>query len=260
MTVQPSPPPSAGASGFGEASTRKNWLGILSLVLGLTCFGMVGVIVGHAALRAVARGDASNRGIAVAGLTASYVNIAAFIALVAWGSAQDSAPWSAPVPGGSGESGLHPVGSYSAAPSPSPDDLLAALDTSVESSDAWFGVSVGDCVADYRDSLTTDGESLVFHGMDVVPCDQAHYAEVYVIAELATDRPPRDDDAWTYLRAACEGEAFADYVGVDFASTQLTYAWLYPADSWWLEGNHQLVCMVTNTDASVVGSLRGVAR
>lgn len=51
----------------------KNVLGILALVMPFICLSPVGIILGHLGLRAVKRGEANNRGVALAGLIVSYV-------------------------------------------------------------------------------------------------------------------------------------------------------------------------------------------
>ncbi len=59
-------------------ATQKDWMGITSLVLSLTTlvFGVTwigGVIFGHLGLAAAKRGEASNRGVALAGTIIGWV-------------------------------------------------------------------------------------------------------------------------------------------------------------------------------------------
>ncbi len=68
------PPPYYGA----PAGAQKNWMGITALVLSLatmvTWFTWIGgIIFGHMGLAAVKRGEASNRGIALAGTIVGWV-------------------------------------------------------------------------------------------------------------------------------------------------------------------------------------------
>lgn len=63
---------------YGQATTAKNWMGIASLVLslatvvfGFTCIG--GIILGHLGLAAAKRGEANNRGLALAGVIVGWV-------------------------------------------------------------------------------------------------------------------------------------------------------------------------------------------
>ena len=69
------PPPPAGylyATNYSPANTSKNWMGITSLILsaatvivGITF--IPGVILGHMGLAAAKRGEANNKGVALAG-------------------------------------------------------------------------------------------------------------------------------------------------------------------------------------------------
>ena len=68
------PPPYYGA----PVSTQKDWMGITALVLSLaslvTGFTWIGgIIFGHLGLAAARRGEASNRGIALAGTIIGWV-------------------------------------------------------------------------------------------------------------------------------------------------------------------------------------------
>ena len=58
--------------------TQKNWMGIVSLVASLstifTGIGCIaGIVFGHLGLNAVKKGEANNRGLALAGLITGYV-------------------------------------------------------------------------------------------------------------------------------------------------------------------------------------------
>lgn len=60
------PPPSA-------SSGQKNYLGILALIFPFVFLGLVGIVMGHLGLAAVKRGEANNRGVALAGTILSWV-------------------------------------------------------------------------------------------------------------------------------------------------------------------------------------------
>ncbi len=80
-TVAYPPVPPAGylyAANYNAANTAKNWMGITSLALsaasiifGITC--IPGVILGHMGLSAAKRGEANNRGLALAGVIVGWV-------------------------------------------------------------------------------------------------------------------------------------------------------------------------------------------
>lgn len=95
------PAPQHGAPAFpmyGPRGDEKNWMGIVALVSSIAAFvvvpflgSVVGVIFGHLGLSAAKRGEASNRGLALAGTIVGYVGIGlsvlvgiAYVAFFAW--------------------------------------------------------------------------------------------------------------------------------------------------------------------------------
>ncbi len=80
-------------------------------------------------------------------------------------------------------SGLQPIAEGIEDASPELDDLNPAseevdtsrvLDSSLESSEAWYGLTVGDCVLDfYPPSIDLD-EIVVLDGVEIVPCTGSH--------------------------------------------------------------------------------------
>lgn len=84
---------------YGARPDPKNWMGIVALVGGILGLifvvpflgSLAGIIFGHLGLGAVKRGEANNRGLALAGTILGYVGMAimvvvviAYIALFAW--------------------------------------------------------------------------------------------------------------------------------------------------------------------------------
>jgi hypothetical protein len=56
----------------------------------------------------------------------------------------------------------------------------------------------------------------------------------------------------------CGGDAFTDYVGRTYLSSQYFYQELWPSEETWADGDRQVVCMLDT--AGETGSLRGVNR
>ncbi len=79
MTIPPSPP-SPGASPT-PASEAKNNLGMVSVVTGILSFivpvilSIVAIVTGHLGLGAARRGEASNKGLSIAGLILGYLTL-----------------------------------------------------------------------------------------------------------------------------------------------------------------------------------------
>ena len=66
------------AANYNTANTSKNWMGIVALVLSLLTPAFVitfipGIVFGHLGLSAVKRGEANNRGLALAGVIIGWV-------------------------------------------------------------------------------------------------------------------------------------------------------------------------------------------
>lgn len=94
------PAPPAGymyAANYNTANTSKNWMGITSLILSLATLLFVitcipGVVLGHLGLAAAKRGEANNRGLALAGVIIGWVFLGfglLFIGLIAVAIATD---------------------------------------------------------------------------------------------------------------------------------------------------------------------------
>lgn len=70
------PPPYYGAQAtYPARRDEKNWLGIVALITSLTGFGLLAIIFGHMGIAASDRGEASNRGMALAGTIIGYVGV-----------------------------------------------------------------------------------------------------------------------------------------------------------------------------------------
>ena len=82
--VLPQAPATAYAYGYADqaSSSRKNVLGILSLIFPFVGLALVGIILGHLGLSAVRKGDANNRGVALAGTIISWVFTLGTVALI----------------------------------------------------------------------------------------------------------------------------------------------------------------------------------
>jgi len=249
----PPPPPSGG---WG-ASDGKNWMGILSLVLGCTCVasGLIGAIFGHLGLAACKRGEANNPGIALAGVIVNYAVIGlAVIGISIYVAGGGSSPSSTPTH----TSGFATQGTE-ATQTPESDDLAShPLDTTLSVSRYWYDLTVGDCVTNfYSDEEPVDGNYL-YEDPTIVPCSEPHYGEVYALAGIGGVEPPSDETFQTHLEQLCQGSAFATYVGVsDYFESEIYYDVLYPSDLAWEDGGREMVCLLVEEDETTIGSLRG---
>jgi hypothetical protein len=231
-----------------EGNASRNWMGIASFVASAIGLGPVGVVLGHLGLREAKRGRATNAGMALAGTVVGYVSIVVLLgALYASGLLNQVLPF--------GAAAATPTETVT----PSTTAATYTLDTSPDTADRWFDLSIGDCVAPF--DTITDPADLSIEQPEVTPCDQPHYGEVYAIANIDGEEPPDDATFRLQSREVCAGPLFASYVGVEFSEvTDLYYDVLYPSDRSWTNGTHQLVCLVVEQGETTTGSLRGSAR
>ncbi|PKQ25015.1 MAG: DUF4190 domain-containing protein [Actinobacteria bacterium HGW-Actinobacteria-4] len=92
------PQPQYGQQPYGyRPPTSKNWMNIVSLITGIVgCFGFTGllaVIFGHLGVAAAKRGEATNRGLGIAGLVLGYLSVILTIAFwsFSWWAAAECA-------------------------------------------------------------------------------------------------------------------------------------------------------------------------
>jgi hypothetical protein len=228
-------------------------MGIVSLVLGCLGGGLLGIIFGHVGLAASKRGEANNRGVALAGLVVNYsfmgILVIAAVSIGILGLAAST-------------SGSHTAQTSNAStPEPSPAgadvvDFSRSLDTTITTAPDWYDLSIGQCVTTFwSDGGNADS---TFVTPDVVPCSEPHYGEVYALARVGGQTSPSDATANYDITRVCEGPAFASYVGgQSYGLSGLYYDVLFPNAAFWRAGNHDMVCVVVEKSLSTVGSLRG---
>lgn len=246
------PPP---ASSTWGASSAKNWMGITSLILACIGGGLLGIVFGHMGLVACKRGEANNRGVALAGVIVNYSMIGLLVMVLALvGVLSRSAPSATPT---------HTSGfatqNAEATQVPIADATEGhPLDTSLAISGYWYDLTIGECVSSFHASEPDASGEYPFQDPTVVPCSEPHYGEVYALATIGGTEAPNDAVFQAHTEQLCEGSAFADYVGVsDYFDSSLYYGVLYPNPSAWTDGGREMVCVVVDESGSTVGSLRG---
>jgi hypothetical protein len=126
-------------------------------------------------------------------------------------------------------------------------DIVAGGDLSA------FSFRAGDCWND--PPLDQEVESVA-----AVPCTDPHDAEVYAVYDLAFEEFPGENEMAVAAEAGCI-ERFAEFAGVDYASSELEIVYLNPTEeSWDTEDDRSAVCSVSDPAAPTTGSLRGAAR
>jgi hypothetical protein len=139
-------------------------------------------------------------------------------------------------------------------PGPDPVEPLPPVTTSSPNAVATdlANLEVGQCLLwPYDESLS------LMEVAQVVPCNEPHYGEVYVVGAFSEADYPDDADA--QVAAACE-TAFTSYVGIDYWSSVYYYDSSYPTESGWQSGSHAWRCYAIEADHENTGSIRGAGR
>jgi hypothetical protein len=103
-----------------------------------------------------------------------------------------------------------------------------------------FTIQLGDCF-DNTNSLASEeiGEVSNLPG---VPCSQPHDNEVFAIFDLDQPTFPGGEEISELSFSACL-DRFESFVGVDYESSSLDIAALYPSkESWSRQGDREVVC------------------
>lgn len=121
-----------------------------------------------------------------------------------------------------------------------------------------FSLRMGDCFDNTR-SLAGDGAGEV-SSLPGVPCSQPHDNEVYAVFNVDYDSFPGDDQMGEMAFDACM-QRFEGFVGIDYDSSSLDIATLYPSkDSWSMQKDREVVCALYDMNGNkVTGSAKDTA-
>jgi hypothetical protein len=204
-----------------------NTMAVLALVTGICALAPLGILFGCLALSRIRRTGEPGRGVAVAGIGVSafwILLLGPIIVIALLGAA------SGPPGGGAADAGGSRV---------------------VASNE----IQVGDCVRD--DPGISDGGPDI-DGVTVVACGRPHHSEVYAAFEIDAARYPGRERLIQQVERSCRRE-FAAFVGVDYDSSTLDVAYLYPRAQDWAR-DRGAVCLVHDPRGDVRDSLRGSRR
>jgi len=104
----------------------------------------------------------------------------------------------------------------------------------------------GDCVD------LTAGDVEEIRNLPRRACDDAHDGEVYLVddVDFEGDEYPGLAALREQIEERCFGDAFADYVGLPYAESELGLYYLYPIEDGWRLGDREFVCIAVETDGS----------
>lgn len=132
---------------------------------------------------------------------------------------------------------------------PPETDAPVTIDTEGEMVSV-FDLSEGDCWDDPSETSDTVNQ------VEVVPCDEPHDNEVYLVFDLADG----DFDASAVQSDADTGclDAFDAFVGTPYEDSRLDYFNLTPTADSWDAGDREVVCSLYDIDLKkLVGSMEG---
>jgi hypothetical protein len=126
----------------------------------------------------------------------------------------------------------------------------------VESSDAdVFSLRVGDCMVD-----TLSDELAEVSSVPTVPCSEPHDSEAFASTAMPDGEYPGDDAVIEAADTYCYDE-FATFVGMSYDESVLEMSSLFPTQqSWDLDDDREILCLVVSADGQVTGTLAGAAR
>jgi hypothetical protein len=114
-----------------------------------------------------------------------------------------------------------------------------------------FEVKVGDCT---KEELKEEATEIA-----LVPCTEPHTHEAYFAVDYVGDAYPGSAALEVFAEQQCVG-AFAGYVGVELAQSNLYFTYIYPSVTTWQSKNdRQVVCFVVSRNELLVTSVKGTA-
>ena len=221
-------PPAEYGPPYLPAARPRDGVSIAAFVTALFGFLLVSVVLSIVGLVRTAGGRRRGRGFAVAGLVLSVAWAAVIGILVSVFLTRPTRPATV---------AIVPTASTSPTP-PSVTVRKRYVDD----------LRTGDCllVSKLPDSVLK---------VPVVPCRQAHDAEVVGVTQLPGSW--HGEAALTKLADDACARLFQRYVGIDLDSSEHATGWFGPTADSWAHGDRFLVCYAGDGDATTTGSLKG---
>ncbi len=116
-----------------------------------------------------------------------------------------------------------------------------------------FAIQVGDCLND----INVEGE---VSEVPITPCDEPHDSEVFHEFELPAGDFPGNEAVNTAAEEGCAGDAFTEFVGVPYESSELYVSFYTPLESGWASGDRVVSCTVYDDAGKTTGTLEGSNR
>lgn len=115
-----------------------------------------------------------------------------------------------------------------------------------------FTIAVGDCLNDGG----VEGEVSEVVQVD---CAEEHDSEAYASIIMDDGDFPGDAAVEDQAITDCTTE-FNSFVGLDYQASVLDFAYYYPTEASWGNGDREILCLIVDPAGKVTGSLEGAAR
>jgi hypothetical protein len=113
-------------------------------------------------------------------------------------------------------------------------------------------LKVGDC-------FDKPSEISTVESVHSTKCSEPHDSEVFAVIDLPGDDFPGTATVSATAQQRCTQE-FRDFVGVGVQESELGVYYLVPTDEVWKQGEHSILCWVTDPAKNVTGTLKGANR
>ncbi|MBT2481313.1 septum formation family protein [Streptomyces sp. ISL-94] len=120
-------------------------------------------------------------------------------------------------------------------------------------------IKVGDCFNsddDLKDYQGEDGQAPL--SVDIVPCDQPHQSEAFVVFDLEDGPYPGEKKIISIVDEKCGPKAVTAYVGAHApkASKAMSAYYFYPRSVNWSMGERGVTCFLGDPNGPTTGSVR----
>ena len=118
-------------------------------------------------------------------------------------------------------------------------------------------LTVGDCFNEAEMETALMGEEV--SGIPLIDCSEPHDSEFFYSEILPEGDFPGTESVNASAEEACFGQPFTDFVGVEFAVSEIYASFLTPIEAGWEAGDREILCYVIG-DPSTTGTLEASGR
>ncbi len=113
-----------------------------------------------------------------------------------------------------------------------------------------FELEVGTCFNDEEEA----GAEQQVSSVPVVDCEEPHDNEVFALVDLPDGEFPAD--VAEQAQQICDGEVFAEYLGVPMLESEYSAMTIYPTAETWADGDREVVCALYRDDLEKMTGLQ----